>query len=74
MDYQISNVDELECWTNMCVLKVSGNANIMVLKATQTSWSVGGVMVSIAAFQAVDLGSIPGQRTFFSFCIWLATN
>lgn len=23
---------------------------------------VGGVMVSIAAFQAVDLGSIPGQR------------
>ena len=25
-------------------------------------------MVSIAAFQAVDLGSIPGQRTlFFSF-------
>ena len=30
---------------------------------------VGGVMVSIAAFQAVDLGSIPGQRTLFSsFC------
>ena len=26
---------------------------------------VGGVMVSIAAFQAVDLGSIPGQRNFF---------
>jgi len=26
---------------------------------------VGGVMVSIAAFQAVDPGSIPGQRTFF---------
>ena len=24
--------------------------------------SVDGVMVSIAAFQAVDLGSIPGQR------------
>ena len=22
-------------------------------------------MVSIAAFQAVDLGSIPGQRTYF---------
>ena len=28
---------------------------------------VGGVMVSIAAFQAVDLGSIPGQRTLFLF-------
>ena len=26
--------------------------------------SIGGVMVSIAAFQAVDLGSIPGQCIF----------
>ena len=26
-------------------------------------------MVSIAAFQAVDLGSIPGQRMFFELCI-----
>ena len=25
--------------------------------------SVGGIMVSIAAFQAVDPGSIPGQRS-----------
>ena len=30
--------------------------------------SVGGIMVSIAAFQAVDPGSIPGRRkTFFYF-------
>ena len=29
--------------------------------------SVAGVMVSIAAFQAVDPGSIPGPRTFVSF-------
>jgi hypothetical protein len=31
--------------------------------------SVGGIMVSIAAFQAVDPGSIPGRRTqhFFSY-------
>ena len=29
--------------------------------------SVGGVMVSIDAFQALDPGSIPGHRTFFSF-------
>ena len=27
---------------------------------------VGGVMVSIVAFQAVDPGSTPGQRIFFS--------
>ena len=27
--------------------------------------SIGGVMVSIAAFQAVDLGSIPGQCNAF---------
>ena len=29
------------------------------------SSSVGGIMVSIAAFQAVDPGSIPGRRNFF---------
>ena len=28
-------------------------------------WCVGGVTVSIVAFQAVDPGSTPGQRTFF---------
>ena len=28
---------------------------------------VGGIVVSIAAFQAVDPGSIPGQRKLFSF-------
>ena len=28
--------------------------------------SDGGVMVSIVAFQAVDPGSIPGHRTYFS--------
>ena len=27
--------------------------------------SVGGIMVSIAAFQAVDPGSIPGRRNIF---------
>ena len=30
---------------------------------------VGGVMVSIVAFQAVDPGSIPGQRIAFFFLI-----
>ena len=28
---------------------------------------VGGIMVSIAAFQAVDPGSIPGRRICFNF-------
>ena len=28
---------------------------------------VGGIMVSIAAFQAVDPGSIPGRRRYFFF-------
>ena len=31
--------------------------------------SIGGIVVSIAAFQAVDLGSIPGQCN--EFCILL---
>lgn len=29
--------------------------------------SVGGIVVSIAAFQAVDPGSIPGQRRAYVF-------
>ena len=35
---------------------------------------VGGIMVSIAAFQAVDPGSIPGRRnfTFLIFAIRLS--
>ena len=31
--------------------------------------SVGGIMVSIVAFQAIDPGSIPGQRIFFSVIV-----
>ena len=38
--------------------------------------SVGGVMVSIDAFQALDPGSIPGHRIPFlnqkSFVVWTA--
>ena len=36
----------------------------MVHWTCQITWSVGGIMVSIAAFQAVDPGSIPGRRRF----------
>jgi hypothetical protein len=35
--------------------------------------SVGGIMVSIAAFQAVDPGSIPGRRTTI-FLPWPPSN
>ena len=31
------------------------------------SCGVGGIVVSIAAFQAVDPGSIPGRRTILFF-------
>ena len=33
--------------------------------------SVGGIVVSMAAFQAVDPGSIPGQHKLFSFFCFL---
>ena len=43
--------------------------SIIVLSGTTwnviRSTSVGGIVVSIAAFQAVDPGSIPGQRKLF---------
>ena len=35
---------------------------------------VGGVTVSIAAFQAVDLGSIPGQRKLSKFIFFTNFN
>ena len=37
--------------------------------------SVSGIMVSIAAFQAVDLGLIPGRRRYFQIhYIFIACN
>ena len=38
--------------------------SVMELLSLVACTSVGGIMVSIAAFQAVDPGSIPGRRTF----------
>jgi hypothetical protein len=44
----------------------------------ESTWSfssrVAGVMVSIAAFQAVDPGSIPGPRIFFVVFFSRSTN
>ena len=42
---------------------VNGAYTVRELASSQAS--VGGVMVSIVAFQAIDPGSIPGQRSFF---------
>ena len=41
------------------------NLNVMEILLFTWYTSVGGIMVSIAAFQAVDPGSIPGRRMFF---------
>ena len=40
----------------------------------QTRNCVGGATVSIAAFQAVDLGSIPGQRKLSKFIFFINFN
>ena len=40
---------------------------MMIHRKAKASSSVGGIVVSIAAFQAVDLGSIPGRR--INFCV-----
>ena len=40
---------------------------LKVLQYSDLPVSVGGIMVSIAAFQAVDPGSIPGRRRTFSY-------
>ena len=44
------------------ILDCEIDINFYMLSAT----SVGGVMVSIDAFQALDPGSIPGHRKFFA--------
>ena len=41
------------------------NLNVMEILLFTWYTSVGGIMVSIAAFQAVDPGSIPGRRILF---------
>ena len=41
--------------------------SVVEILLTVRCTSVGGIMVSIAAFQAVDPGSIPGRRIFFLF-------
>ena len=41
--------------------------HIMIHRKARASRSVGGIVVSIAAFQAVDPGSIPGRR--INFCV-----
>ena len=49
--------------------------NVFLIKISQRQQvGVGGIVVSIAAFQAVDPGSIPGQRTGFIFLFRLIST
>ena len=41
------------------------SAEALLIWEQHAQHSVGGIMVSIAAFQAVDPGSIPGRRNIF---------
>ena len=55
------------CQSPLAVVK---RANVTIMLASTpflNTWSVGGIMVSIAAFQAVDPGSIPGRRNVLNF-------
>ena len=45
--------------------KCSDPASAHAATSATESTGVGGIMVSIAAFQAVDPGSIPGRRNSF---------
>ena len=48
--------------------------SVMELLSLVTCTSVGGIMLSIAAFQAVDPGSIPGRRIILPFFKFFLTR
>lgn len=54
----------------LTALKLYGDA-VLFLFAAIPNMSVGGVKVSMVAFQAVDPGSIPGWRMFFFLTFFL---
>ena len=60
------NFDNWKIFNSPFVLCLALNISI---KTYLSTGSVGGIVVSIAAFQAVDPGSIPGQRNFFYIII-----
>ena len=51
--------------SHLAAKKSYGAVRLKVLQYSDLPVSVGGIMVSIAAFQAVDPGSIPGRRIIF---------
>ena len=65
MEYECM-VGKLECW---CKLLFDFTKCLNTCNGHQQE-SVGGVKVSIVAFQAIDLGSIPSRRIFLDlmFC------
>ena len=44
---------------------IRGDGDVCLYLRASRSQGVGGIMVSIAAFQAVDPGLIPGRRIFW---------
>ena len=53
--------------SHLAAKKSYGAVRLKVLQYSDLPVSVGGIMVSIAAFQAVDPGSIPGRRICLHF-------
>ena len=59
-----STGDSQHCWW-CCQGHFHSTPHLIILMPHLATRGVGGIMVSIAAFQAVDPGSIPGRRNFF---------
>ena len=62
-----STSDSQHCWW-CCQGHLHSTPHLIILMPHLATRGVGGIMVSIAAFQAVDPGSIPGRRNCF---LWL---
>ena len=61
-----STGDSQHCWW-CCQGHFHSTPQLIILMPHLATRGVGGIMVSIAAFQAVDPGSIPGRRNFFFY-------
>ena len=59
-----STGDSQHCWW-CCQGHFHSTPQLIILMPHLATRGVGGIMVSIAAFQAVDPGSIPGRRSYF---------
>ena len=60
----IPNV-QTTCDSKVVAIGRFGTLHWTMSMSQPVAWSVSGITVSIAAFQAVDPGSIPGRRNFY---------